>query len=195
MDLLPLLCGSMPSFSILILLEKANSHSPFTAFIELLIICTSTNSPQHSHLQLRDLICALPAVLTSHWLLLSPSVLRQVSFWRKKMERTKKSWRILWPPVLMNVIYRKWNSICSRWCWVTKALGIRNLICGKASNFLFFRRKRIKQMTWRGEGKGKRRINLTKEECQNNPRSRKDNSFDPCLFKPTVIQSIMYKLQ
>lgn len=42
---------------------------------------------------------------------------------------------------------------------------------------------------------GKRRINLTKEESQNNPRSRKDNSFDPCFFKPTVIQSIMYKLQ
>lgn len=56
-------------------------------------------------------------------------------------------------------------------------LGVGNAICGKASNFLFFRRKGIKQMTWRGKGKGKRRINLTKEECQNTPDSRKDISF------------------
>lgn len=50
-----------------------------------------SSGPQRSPLWFRDLVCALPAVLISHRLLSSPSVLKQVSFWRNKNGKDKKN--------------------------------------------------------------------------------------------------------
>lgn len=103
------------SFSILILFKKTN------AFTEIMIIWTSARSPQRSPFSFRDLVRSLPAVLISHQLLSSPSVLKQVSFWTNENGKDKKkSRRILWPPILMSfieseILFARTGAESQRW--------------------------------------------------------------------------------